>query len=282
MVKRLVIVCFVLLLTGCGDNTNDNMLKEFNRLEDENKRMSEKVIELENKITLLFDDKEQREREKAQQKAKSSSNMINFTFDMKIDNDYPSNSNMYRVVVNAEGTYLVDENYKPLERITNAAMPTENCWSKNDENVMLFSNIEWYSEYFVYTIEMDQMTKLFEKDDFVVTGEYSYDNEYFGYISRFVMWLDDSKMIFVAANGEPKDGSEAEYRERGYRSDVFVYDWKTRELMRLTDAEDGEYYECNGVDTTETMLMLTISKIDKESNLVEEKNIELPYRELVY
>ena len=103
-------------------------------------------------------------------------------------------------MVNSEGTYLVDKNYKPLERITNAAMPTENCWSKNDENIMLLSCIEWYSEYFVYTIETNQITKLFEKDDFIVTGEYSYDNEYFGYISRFVMWLDDSKMIFVAGN----------------------------------------------------------------------------------
>ena len=43
MVKKLAIVWLVLLLTGCRDNTNDNVLKEINRLEDENKRMSGKL-----------------------------------------------------------------------------------------------------------------------------------------------------------------------------------------------------------------------------------------------
>lgn len=270
MKKRLIILCFLLFFTGCKEKSNYSMVEEINRLTEENIKINEKLIELENIISSSSN-----ENAEVDQNDLNNEQVKNFTLDMNFYNEYQSKSKKYKIVTNAAGTYLVNQNYEPLDRITSEANPTQNCWSKNDNNVMFEIGYEWYSDYYVYNIETNRLNKLFENDDYNVVGKYSYENKRFGFLSHFVTWLDDEKLIFIEGNGSPKDGSDPEYRERGYRSDVFIYDWKNHELMRLTDAEDGEYYDYVGVNATDTALIFNLVKYNKESVITEKTIIEI-------
>lgn len=57
-----------------------------------------------------------------------------------------------------------------------------------------------------------------------------------------VAWVDETTAIVRLVSYARKDGT-AEYSERGYFSDIVLWDERTCELEMLTDAEEGEFYE---------------------------------------
>lgn len=61
---------------------------------------------------------------------------------------------------------------------------------------------------------------------------------------------------------------------------TLFYNWITHELKRLTNAEDGEYYECDGINPTNNALIIKLVKYTVDSYFIE-KTVELPFEELL-
>jgi hypothetical protein len=55
-----------------------------------------------------------------------------------------------------------------------------------------------------------------------------------------LLWLDDRRILFSAAAIAGKDGS-TDYRESGWRSDLFVHDVGTHTYEKVTDVPDGVF-----------------------------------------
>lgn len=145
---RIIIICCIMLLTGCNDKPEVSMVDEIRKLTTENTRINEKIYELENRIAKVSIENEELEK-KLERKVDINKKVKNFTLDMNYSNEYPSRSNLYRVITNKDGTFLLNESYEPLDIITTEAFPTQNCWSKNDKYVTLQISYEWHSDYFV-------------------------------------------------------------------------------------------------------------------------------------
>lgn len=293
-IKRFVIaVGLIFIFTGCipsAEPTSEAYSDEerVDLLIDDNTRLSEQVLKLENRI-LVFEremiamNESLQEQELEKDIISEVNEFTMFNIDMEFHSDTLSNLKDYRVVTNDEGTYLVDNTYYPLAWIGNGVYPVDNCWSESDDNILLEINYEWFSEYYIYNLATNTTTKLFDVNSFEVIGDLPYEVENFGFVSNFVLWMDNENMIFVGSYGKPKDGGESEYRERGYRSDVFMYNSRRHELRRLTDAEDGEYNYCTGIDETKEVLLLELSKysISANSEVKEVVNVEVAYKDFI-
>jgi len=147
----------------------------------------------------------------------------------------------------------------------------EISWSMDEEKLLMIQTSDWSSYLYYIDIKSQDSKKL----NFIQEYDVNDNGQSNWFLTQFHSWANEDTLICSFASTIPLKGNQ-EYREAGYRRNIFIVDPDLNTIQMITDAKDGEYYEFNSYVSETGILSFDIYNLENnEMNLISTDSLVL-------